>query len=38
MNAKNRNQVENIITLLLLAIVVCSGVFLAIVLYQSPSL
>jgi len=34
---KNRNQVEKIVGILLLALVLSSGVFLAIVLYLSPS-
>ncbi len=38
MAPKNRNQVENIVGIILLALVVSSGVFLAIVLYLSPSM
>jgi hypothetical protein len=38
MAPKNRNQVENIVGIILLALVVCSGVFLAIVLFLSPSM
>ncbi len=38
MAPKNRNQVENIVGIVLLALVVSSGVFLAIVLYLSPSM
>jgi len=38
MAPKNRNQVENIVGIILLALVVCAGVFLAIVLFLSPSM
>jgi hypothetical protein len=35
---RDRNHVGNIITLILLGLVVCSGVLLAIYLFLSPSL
>jgi hypothetical protein len=35
---KDRNQVENIVSIILLVLVVSSGVFLAVVLYLSPSM
>jgi hypothetical protein len=35
---RDRNQVENIITMILLGLVVCSAVLLAIFLFLSPSL
>ncbi len=34
---KAKNQVENIVSIILLALIVSSGLFLAIVLYLSPS-
>ncbi len=34
----DRNQVGNIITMILLGLVVCSGVLLAVYLFLSPSL
>ena len=38
MIVKDRTQVENIATMLFLLLVVSTGVFLALVLYSSPSL
>jgi len=38
MAPKDRNQVENIVSIILLVLVVSSGVLLAIVLYLSPSM
>ena len=38
MAPKDRNQVGNIVSIILLALIVSSGVFLAIVLYLSPSM
>ncbi len=38
MTTKDRNLVENIVTIVLLTLIVSSGVFLAIILYQSPSM
>ena len=35
---KDRNQVENIVSIILLVLIVASGAFLAIVLYLSPSM
>ncbi len=35
---RDRNQLGNIITAILLGLIVCSGVLLAIYLYLSPSL
>jgi hypothetical protein len=37
MVTKDRNQVENIVALILLGLIVCAGVFLTIVLFFSPS-
>lgn len=37
MVSKNRNQVGNIVALILLGLIVCAGVFLMIVLFLSPS-
>ncbi len=37
MSVKNRDRVENVLTALLLLVVVSSGVFLAAVLFLSPS-
>jgi hypothetical protein len=37
MVSKNRNQVGNIVALILLGLIVCAGVFLTIVLFLSPS-
>jgi len=38
MGPKDRNQVGNIVSIILLALVVSSGIFLAILLYLSPSM
>jgi len=38
MTAKNKHQIENIVGLILLVLLVSSGVFLALVLFVSPSL
>ncbi len=38
MAPKDREQVGNIVTIILLGLIVCAGVFLAIFLYLSPSL
>jgi len=38
MSIKNRDQVENVVTTIVLLLVVSSGVFLAVVLFLSPSL
>ena len=38
MTAKNKHQVESIISMILLVLVVSSGVFLAVLLFVSPSL
>jgi len=38
MSVKNRDQVENLATLVLLVLVVGSGLFLALVLFASPTL
>jgi len=38
MSVKNRDHVENVVTTILLLLVVSSGVFLAVVLFLSPSL
>ena len=38
MSVKNRDQVENVVTTIVLLLVVSSGVFLAAVLFLSPSL
>ncbi len=38
MTPKSRNHVENIVAIILLALIVSSGVFLAIILYLSPSM
>jgi len=35
---KDREHVGNIVTIILLGLIVCAGVFLAICLYLSPSL
>jgi hypothetical protein len=37
MTAKARNQVGNIVSIILLVLVISSGVFLAVVLYLSPA-
>ncbi len=38
MAPKDKNQVGNIVSIILLALIVSSGVFLAILLYLSPSM
>ncbi len=38
MNLKDRNQVGSIASFILLGLIICAGVFLAVVLYLSPSL
>jgi hypothetical protein len=38
MAPKNRNQVDNMVSVVLLGLIVCAGIFLAIFLYLSPSL
>jgi hypothetical protein len=38
MVTKDRNQVGNIVSVILLGLIVCAGIFLAVYLYLSPSL
>ena len=38
MDPKDRNQVENLVSIVLLALIISAGIFLAIVLYLSPSM
>jgi hypothetical protein len=38
MSPKDRNQVGNLVSIILLALIISAGVFLAIVLYLSPSM
>ena len=38
MAPKDKNQVENLVSIILLALIISAGIFLAIVLYLSPSM